>query len=335
MPPSVLLERGAPVLREPTVTELRLLLIGSGAFAVPSFAALANDAEVRIVSVITAPARAAGRGGALTPTPVGRWAAERGLPLREVAKIRDPESVASLLALECDGVLLADFGQIIPRGLLTQLPRGIVNLHPSLLPRYRGASPIPAAILAGDVLTGVTTILMDEGVDSGPVLAVQPCPVAPDDTSISLEVRLAALAAEGIAATMRAWIGGSLTPVAQATVGVTATTRMKREDGQISALTPCDEAHRRWRAYQPWPGAWFEAPGGVGRVLLVECGVPRPDRGQAPGSLILDGDDLLLALPGGLLPLTSVRPAGGATMSGGAFARGRQELLAAHARISR
>jgi methionyl-tRNA formyltransferase len=180
---------------EGIVTSSRLILFGSGGFAVPSFRAIAADPRFTILAVVTAPPRAAGRSGALSPTPVNSWATDAGLRVEHVAKVRDVAEAARIQSIGADGALLADFGQIIPKALLDHYPRGIVNLHPSLLPRHRGASPIPATILSGDRETGVSTIVMDEGVDTGPIIAAQHLRTRPAVTAAELEVELAELAA--------------------------------------------------------------------------------------------------------------------------------------------
>ena len=325
---------GAARRCEGIVTSSRLILFGSGGFAVPSFRAVASDPRFNIVAVVTAPPRAAGRSGALSPTPVDTWASGAGLRVVHAAKVRDAAEVERIKSLGAEGALLADFGQIIPKALLDHYPRGIVNLHPSLLPRHRGASPIPATILAGDRETGVSTIVMDEGVDTGPIIAVQHLRTRPAVTAAELEAELAELAAVGVANTLATWLQGSDAAVPQGVDGATQTTRLARVDGRIGAQTSHELALRMWRAYQPWPGVWVEIPGVADRLILsgvsaVEGGAP-----VAPGALELRDDTLLLGLAGGTIRLDRVTPAGGKSMTGGEFARGRQGELAARGRIA-
>lgn len=319
---------------EDTVTSSRLILFGSGGFAVPSFRALAGDPRFNILAVVTALPRAAGRSGALTPTPVDVWATGAGLRVEHVSKVRDAAEIVRIHAISAEGALLADFGQIIPSALLDHYPRGIVNLHPSLLPRHRGASPIPATILAGDRETGVTTIVMDQGVDTGPIIAVQHLRPRPQVTAADLELELAELAAAGIADTLWNWLQGSAAALPQGVNGATQTTRLSRADGRVSARASAEGALRMWRAYQPWPGVWIEIPGVVDRLILsslksIESGPP-----VAPGRLEVRDGALLLGLAGGTLNLERVTPAGGKSMTGEEFVRGRQEELAAHGRIA-
>jgi methionyl-tRNA formyltransferase len=218
--------------------------------------------------------------------------------------------------------------------LLDHYPRGIVNLHPSLLPRHRGASPIPATILAGDREPGVSTIVMDQGVDTGPIIAVQHLRPRPDVTAAELEVELAELAAVGIADTLATWLQGSEVAVPQSSDGATQTTRLGRADGRIGAQTSYQTALRMWRAYQPWPGVWVEIPGVADRLILSGVSPAEGSAPVAPGALELRDETLLLGLAGGTVRLDRVTPAGGKSMTGGEFARGRKAELAARGRIA-
>lgn len=283
---------------------------------------------------MTAPPRAAGRSGALSPTPVDTWASGAGLRVEHVAKVRDAAEIERIKSLGAEAALLADFGQIIPAALVGHYSRGIVNLHPSLLPRHRGASPIPATILAGDPETGVTTIIMDQGVDTGPIITAQHLRPRPDVTAAELEAELAELAAVGIADTLATWLQGSDAARPQGVDGATQTTRLARADGRIGAGTTAELALRMWRAYQPWPGVWVEIPGVVDRLILSSVSPAKGGVSVAPGGLELHDGTLLLGLVGGTLRLDRVTPAGGKSMTGGEFARGRQGELAAHGRIA-
>jgi methionyl-tRNA formyltransferase len=325
---------GAARRCEGIVTSSRLILFGSGGFAVPSFRAVASDSRFSIVAVVTAPPRAAGRSGALSPTPVDTWARDAGLRVEHVAKVRDAAEIERIKSIGAEAALLADFGQIIPAALLDHYSRGIVNLHPSLLPRHRGASPIPATILAGDRETGVTTIVMDQGVDTGSIIAVQHLRPRPDVTAAELEAELAELAAVGVANTLATWLRGSEAAAPQGVDGATQTARLTRADGRVSARTSAEVALRMWRAYQPWPGVWVEIPGVADRLILSGISAVEGGTSLAAGALELRDDALLLGLTGGTVRLDRVTPAGGKIMTGGEFARGRQGELAAHGRIA-
>ena len=270
----------------------------------------------------------------LQPTPVDVWASEAHVRVEHVANVRDSAAIERIIAVGAEAALLADFGQIIPGALLNQYSRGIVNLHPSLLPRHRGASPIPATILAGDPETGVTTIVMDQGVDTGPIIAVQHMRPSPLLTAAELELELADLAAAGVADTLATWVRGSEAARPQPAAGATLTARLTRADGQIRSTTPIEIALRMWRAYQPWPGVWIACPGLTERLILSSVRAAEVREPVDPGRLEVRDGGLLLGLPGGALHLEQVIPAGGTAMSGVEFARGRTAELAAHGRIS-
>jgi hypothetical protein len=196
------------------------------------------------------------------------------------------------------------------------------------------AVTIPATILAGDRETGVSTIVMDQGVDTGPIIAVQHLRTRPAVTAAELEVELAELAALGIADTLATWLQGSEAAVPQGVDGATQTKRLSRVDGRIGAQTPFELALRMWRAYQPWPGVWVEIPGVADRLILSGVSAAEGGAPVSPGALELRNDTLLLGLAGGTVRLNRVTPAGGKSMTGGEFARGRQGELAARGRIA-
>lgn len=322
-----------PVLQGRTVTDLRLLLIGSGSFAVPAFEALATRHPTRIVGVITSAPQQSGRNGTFSATLVASWARERGLPLLEVRRLREPTTQEEIAALGANVGVLADFGQIVPVATLRAIPRGLLNLHPSLLPAHRGASPIPGTILAGDRETGVSTILMDEGLDTGPLLATQRHRLRGDEDAPGLEAELARLAAEGIPQTLHGYLEGEITPRPQPADGASSTRRLLRSDGEICSSWTAERAHRAWRAFRPWPGIWISLAPILERVRLDVVGEPLADVEVPLGKLRLHDGVLLLGLVGGALPLLEVTPPGGRRMSGDALVRGRPELVAERARI--
>jgi methionyl-tRNA formyltransferase len=189
---------------------VRAVFFGSGSFAVPILDSLLGIPGVRVHAVVSAPDRPVGRKAAVTPTPVAARARELGLPLLQPIRVRRPEFVAALTAIAPDLIVLADYGQLIPRALLDLPARGFLNLHPSALPRHRGAAPIPATILAGDADSAVSLIVLAEEMDAGPIVAVEPLEVRPDDTAVTLEERAASAAARLLARALRnGWPGGS------------------------------------------------------------------------------------------------------------------------------
>lgn len=305
----------------------RTVFLGSGDFAVPVLAALAEHPLADLRAVVTAAPRPAGRRQDLQPTPVGRWAADHGLATLTPARLRSAEALAEVAALEPELIVLADYGQLVPAELLRLPAHGALNLHPSLLPRWRGAAPIPAAILAGDEETGVTLMLMDDGLDSGPIVAQEGVRLTGSETAPELERQLASLAAVVLNESLRAWLAGLIEPVGQNEAAVTMTRPLRRSDGLLDALLPASQLERQVRAYQPWPGSYLET--GEGRIVVWSAAVEAASAAGEPGTLIVadDGSPALITAQG-LLVLREVQPAGGRRMSGHELLRGRPALAA-------
>jgi methionyl-tRNA formyltransferase len=275
------------------------VFLGSGRFGAESLARLAGHPDVELVGAVTAPARPAGRGGRLTATPIEEAARSLGLttvlsPLR----LRSPE--------------------LVPPALLG-LALGALNLHPSLLPRHRGASPIPATILAGDRETGVTLMRMDAGLDTGPTVAVQRVALTGRETAPELEDRLQVVAADLLERSIGPWIRGELVAVPQPGEGATLTRPLRREDGRLDPARPAADLERQIRAYQPWPGSWIEL--NAGRITVWRASVAGD--GGEPGTIERDG----LATTAGRLILEEVQPAGGKRMTWDAYLRGRPDVV--------
>jgi methionyl-tRNA formyltransferase len=268
--------------------------------------ALAAAPEVTLVAVVTAMPRPAGRAAKVRPTPVGERASSLGVPILTPSRPRDPAFVAQLAALHPALGILADYGKLLPPAILEIPARGILNLHPSLLPRHRGATPVPAAIIEGDAETGVTLFRMDAGMDTGPIVA-----------SEKIDVPGGADAP---------WLGGTLAAVAQAADGISVTRPLRRDDGRLDATRPAAELERKVRALRPWPGTFVEAAGG--RIVVLRVAVAPSRAGDEPGWLVDDGvAGPALATSSGRLRLLEVQPAGGRPMAGAALVRGRPRLI--------
>jgi methionyl-tRNA formyltransferase len=286
---------------------------------VPIAEALRGQSEVDLVAVVTAPTRAGSRGRPTDP-PVAQWAKEHDLPMLRPARLRAPEAISQVVEHMPDLLVLADYGQIVPAELL-ELPRfGALNLHPSLLPRHRGASPIPAAILADDHETGVSLMLMDAGLDSGPLIKQRRLTLRGVETAPELEHALAEVAAELLAVSLPLWLNSELLPLPQDEEGVTLTRPMRRSDGRLNPNLDAIDLERQVRAYQPWPGTFFETADG--RIVIWRARVGDGD--GSPGT-ILDGP--AIATADGSLELLEVQPAGGRRMSGDELVRGRPGLV--------
>jgi methionyl-tRNA formyltransferase len=303
---------------------IRTVFLGSGRFAQPVLGRLAAHPAIDLVAVVTAPPRPVGRRQLETPTPVESAARDLGLDVLTPARLREPASLADILGLDPALVVLADYGQIAPAELLG-LAHGALNLHPSLLPRHRGATPIPAAILAGDRETGVSLMRMDAGLDTGPIVAVEHVSLAGDETAPALEARLAIIAAGLLARSLDPWLAGELEPTPQADDGATLTRPLRRADGLLDPDLPAELLERQVRAYLPWPGSFINLDGD--RLVILATTVTASEADDQPGRFVPDQLGLALATRDGRLVLDEVQPAGGRPMSGEAYVRGRPAIL--------
>jgi methionyl-tRNA formyltransferase len=239
---------------------MSIVFVGTPAFAVPSLRQLASAGH-EISAVVTQPDRPAGRHRTPQSPPVKLAADELDLRVLQPASLRDPRAVADLRALAPEVIAVVAFGQILRPEVLAIPPYGVLNVHPSLLPRWRGASPIPAAVLAGDERTGVTIMLMDAGMDSGPVLSQRTLAIGVNDTSASLSERLSAAGAELLVDTLPRWVSGEIEPAPQDNSQATTCPVLRKEDGAIDWRISATEIWRRVRAYNPWPGAYTSLDG--------------------------------------------------------------------------
>jgi methionyl-tRNA formyltransferase len=303
---------------------VRTVYLGSGAFGVPALRMLASHPRVELVGVVTAPPRPAGRRQTLAPTPIGALAGGLGLaPILTPERLRAPEAIASILALGPELAVLADYGQIVPPPLL-ELPHGALNLHPSDLPRWRGASPIPATIAAGDKATAVSLMRMDAGLDTGPVIARTRWPLDGTETAPVLEAALAEAGAALLERMLDPWLDGDVTAEPQAAAGVTLTRPLRREDGRLDPSRPVVELERLVRACLPWPGTHLVLDGE--RLVVTAASVAASLAGDCPGTIVREGRRPALVTGDGRLVLHAVTPPGRRPMSGEDWLRGRRDL---------
>lgn len=302
---------------------IRIVFMGSPEFALPSLQRLAAAYEV--CGVVTQPDRASGRGRELKPPPVKVLAQELGIPVIQPEKLRLPEPMDQLRAWHPDLIVVAAYGQILKQDVL-DLPRyGCINVHASLLPRWRGAAPVNAAILAGDVETGVTIMKMDAGLDTGPMYAKRSIPVGAGDTTGSMLDALSHLGADLLHDVLPDILAGNLKPQLQSEAGMTYAPMLKKEDGLLDFDHAADELERRVRAMSPWPGAWFlwgGAPLKVTRASVKMEGLSVP----AGQRFILDGRPAVTCSRGSLI-LEEVQPSGKKVMPGKAFLAGAREWV--------
>jgi methionyl-tRNA formyltransferase len=300
--------------------------MGSPAFAVPSLEALAA-AGYDLCGVVTQPDRPAGRGGRLHEPEVKVAAHALDLPVFQPESLKDPEAQATIRGLEPDVLVVAAYGKILPRAVLETPSRGSLNVHASLLPRWRGASPIAAAIAAGDEETGVSIMEVVAKMDAGPVVLQKRIPIAPDDTTGTLEPRLAQLGANALVEALPAWYERDLLPEAQDEGLVTYCSLIKKEDGHLAADMTAAEAERAVRAYNPWPGAYVLHE--LGRLGIWRGRVePFPADPLPPGAVTLAGKEPAIAFADGVLVLEEVQREGGKRLSGRDFLNGLRGSLA-------
>jgi methionyl-tRNA formyltransferase len=303
---------------------VRTVFLGSGRFAAPVLRSLVLHPDIDLVGVVSAPPRPVGRRQLVTPTVVAALAAELGLaPVLAPERLRAPGAIADVLALRPELAVLADYGQIVPARLL-ELPFGALNLHPSALPRWRGASPIPATILAGDPTTAVTLMRMDEGLDTGPIVAQLSVRLGGRETAPDLETRLADLGTELLSRSLGPWLRGDLQAAVQSAEGVTLTRPLVREDGRLDASRPAAELERRVRALLPWPATFLETGGE--RLVVTAASVASSEADDVPGRLVRHGELPAFTTADGRLVLLAVTPGGRRAMSGRDYLRGRRNL---------
>ena len=300
---------------------MRIVFLGSGAFAIPSLEALIAAGH-EIAGVVTQPDREKGRGLQTAPPPVKTAALAHGFPVLQPRKVREPEAQEALRALRPELQVVAAFGQILPQSVIDIAPRGTVNVHGSLLPRYRGAAPVQWAIARGETETGVTTMQIDAGLDTGPTLLARSTPIGPDETAPELEARLARLGGEVLVETVAGLAGGSVRPVPQDHELATLAPLLKKEDGRVDWRGAAPVIERWIRAFQPWPSATTSLGG---RTLKLWRARVEPVGTVVPiGTIVaVDREGVVAACgEGTALRLLDVQPENGKRMSASAFAAG-------------
>ncbi len=296
----------------------RIVFMGSPAFALPTLSKLAENYPV--VGVVTQPDRPAGRGRILTPPPVKELAISLDIPVIQPARLKEPEAVECLVKWNPDLIIVAAFGQILRQNVLDLPAYGCINVHASLLPRWRGAAPIQAAILHGDPMTGITVMKMDAGVDSGPILSQEATLIDSNDTAESLSARLSQIGADLLMRTLPGYLDGKVVPQPQDEAGATRAPMIKKEDGKLDFSSPAIDLERKVRAFNPWPGAFFMWQGVPLKVLGSHVVVDATPE-------IFGKAGIIAKLPAvctsrGWLVLDVVQPAGKKPMPGDVFLRG-------------
>ncbi|HVO62596.1 MAG TPA: methionyl-tRNA formyltransferase [Terriglobales bacterium] len=300
---------------------LNLVFCGTPLFAVPTLQKLA-DAGFNISLVVTQPDKPRGRGLELAPSPVKQRATELHLPITQPTTIKNNEDFKSqLAAITPDAIIVVGYGRIIPQWMIDLPPLGNINGHASLLPKYRGAAPIQWAIANGETVTGVTTMRIDAGLDTGDILLQRELPIGDEDTAVSLAPRLADIGADVMVQTLRGLQDGRIQPRPQDHANATLAPILKREDGLIDFHRPATEIYNRLRGFQPWPGAYTLFRGKNFQIHWAKPTLAQPN--LPPGELCIQNDKLFVACGSNTaLDLIEVQLEGKKPTSGADFARG-------------
>ncbi len=302
---------------------MKLIYMGTPQFAVPPLLALA-EAGHELVAVVTRIDKPAGRGRVLTAPAVKRAALERGLAVYQPKRVRDPEFIETLRALRPEAIIVAAYGQILPTELLALPKYGCINIHASLLPRYRGAAPITWAIVRGETETGNTIMHMDEGMDTGAILLQERIPIDPKDTAGTLTEKLSVQGADLITTALPLIVAGKLTPRAQDSSLATLAPLLKKEDGRIDWERGALELHNRVRGMSPWPGAYTVLDNKIVKIIETEVVAGNAE----PGRLLeKNGNTLFAGAGSGLLQLLIVQPEGKKPMPAAEFLRGHRSAV--------
>jgi len=299
---------------------MKLVFCGTPEFAVGTLEAVVVAGH-QVALVVTQPDRAAGRGMQVQVGAVHAAAKRLGLPVVQPERIKhNPEFQARLEAIQPDAILVVAYGRIIPDWMLA-LPRlGCINLHGSLLPKYRGAAPIQWAVANGDTVTGVTTMRLNAGLDTGPMLLAEKLAIAPEETAVDLFRSLAAIGAPLMVRTLEGLEAGTISPVEQDHAAATLAPILTRDDGRMDFLRSASDLVNRWRGFQPWPGAWTTLRG---KKLIVHR-LREADGVAQQSELRVEGDRLLAGCAGGAVELLEVQMEGKKRMAAGEFLRGFQ-----------
>ncbi len=302
--------------------------MGTPEFSVPNLGALVSSG-FQVVAVYTQPDRKAGRGQQVISPPVKQFAVSNGLQVVQIEKFKDTGTVETLAAFSPDLIVVAAFGLLLPPEVLNVPKFGCLNVHPSLLPRHRGASPIAGAILSGDEITGVTIMIMDAGMDTGPILSQIKQPVSDEDTTGSLESKLAVLGAKLLVETIPQWIERRIKPQPQDDSQATYTRIIKKEEGEIDWQLSTQELWRRIRAFDPWPGSYTHWKGR--RLKLIKVVPLHVGKSREPGKVVALPSAAAAAVgvqtEDGVLGLVTVQLEGKRELPAAEFARGQHDFI--------
>ena len=307
---------------------MKIVFMGAPEYVITPLEYLIGAEYADVVGVYTQPDRPVGRGGALAAPPVGQYCRERGIPLFQPASLRNSAAHEELATLEPDVVVVAAYGRILPNEVLTIPRHGCLNIHPSLLPRHRGPSPVVTALMEGDHTTGVTLMVVDEGMDSGPIVAQQTTEVLPDETAGNLTYRLFRAGGELMVSILPRWVDGNLSPVDQDESLATFTRKITKQDGEVDWTLPAFRLKRKAQAFDPWPGLYTYWNGKVLKLTKVRLVTNDVNYFEQPGAVVHSFDNSVAVVTGsGLLELDELQLEGRRPISAAEFVRGQRDLV--------
>ena len=312
---------------------MRVVFIGTGEIGVPVLRWLVETQEHQLVGVVTQPDKPVGREQRIQAPPIKAALGSNDIPVLQPPRIKREEAVADIRALAPDAIVVMAYGQILPRAVLDIPPIACLNLHASLLPKYRGAAPIQAAIAAGDGETGITVMYMDEGLDTGDMLLKSVIPIAPDETGRSLHDRLATIAPSALSEALQQLGAGTAPRIPQSDAEATYAPKLEREHGQIDWSQPAEIIERKIRAFDPWPGtlAVLRDAAGAERKLKIFPPTSVQEEAASSGAIVSSAGALLIGTGSGSLRLDDVQLEGKKRMSAADFVRGQPWIANAHA----
>jgi methionyl-tRNA formyltransferase len=307
---------------------MRIVFIGAGEIGVPTLQALLRSSEHQLTGVVTQPDKPVGRAQRIEPPPIKKALAGGKVPILQPARIKDRQAIEEIRALQPDAIVVMAYGQILPRDVLEIPPIACLNLHASLLPRWRGAAPIQAAIAAGDRETGITAMYMTEGLDTGDILLQRKMDISPTDTGGSLHDRLAQIAPEALLEALQMLAKRNAPRISQDNALVTYAPKLTRDDGKIGWSEAAEVIERKIRAFNPWPGAFAEiATPGIRKLKIFSAAIV--DLNGGAGEVLRSGKEVIIATGRKALLLGEVQLEGKRRMSATEFSRGHASILRA------
>ena len=302
----------------------KIVFFGTPDFSVPFLSALIKDSEIKVTAVVCQPDKPAGRKGEITPPAVKSFAIENGVDVLQPTSLKKEDSIDLLKKLNADLFVVVAYGKIIPQEVLDIPTRGSINVHPSLLPEYRGPSPMQAAIAEGDDMTGITIMELDAGMDTGPILAQETISLDGDETYTSLQAKVHLHGPDLLIETLKRYAAGEITPIAQDNSRATLTSLLTRENGHVDWSSPMIQIERKVRAYNPWPGTW--TMWNDKRIKILKAQPSDFNAELEPGTVQIKDDQIFIDCSNGTLEILELQIEGKAVMSSKEFLIGHKNI---------